>query len=351
MKKKMIMLFTGVLTASVILSGCASSKGLETDDLTISMYKGVEVDEVEKPEEVTDEEVDETIEATLQANATTKEITDRAVQEGDTATIDFVGKIDGLEFDGGSSTDYPLEIGAGQFIEGFEDSVVGHEIGETYDWEGKFPDDYGNEEFNGKDVVFTITVKGISEQEVPELNDEFVKSVSETSKTVEEYKKEVKKQLEENGEKDYNDELSQAVWSKVLENTEVKKYPEDKVKEISDSLIEQYQSAADYYGMTYEDFLEQQMGTTVEDFEKQVDDAAKYSVKQDMVTEAIADKEKIKLDDKTYEKQLEQMAETYGYEDVDALKEASSEEDLKEIALNNLVKDWLTEHCIQVSSK
>ena len=93
------------------------------------------------------------------------------------------------------------------------------------------------------------------------------------------------------------------------------------------------------------------MGTTVEDFEKQVDDAAKYSVKQDMVTEAIADKEKIKLDDKTYEKQLEQMAETYGYEDVDALKEASSEEDLKEIALNNLVKDWLTEHCIQVSSK
>ncbi len=103
--------------------------------------------------------------------------------------------------------------------------------------------------------------------------------------------------------------------------------------------------------MTYEDFLEEQMGSSVEDFEKQVDDAAKYSVKQDMVTQAIADKEKIKLDDKTYEKQLKQMAETYGYEDVDALKEAASEEDLKDIALNNLVKDWLTEHCIQVSSK
>ncbi|MCI5869223.1 MAG: trigger factor [Dorea sp.] len=351
MKKKMIVLLTGILAASIILSGCAASKGLETDDLAISMYKGVEVDAVDKPEEVTDEKVDETIEATLQANATTKEITDRAVQKGDTATIDFVGKMDGEEFEGGSSTDYPLEIGSGQFIEGFEDSVVGHEIGDTYDWDGKFPEDFGNEKFNGKDVVFTITVKGISEQEVPELNDEFVKSVSETSKTVEDYKKEVKKQLEEDGEKDYNDKLSQEVWKKVLENTEVKKYPQDEVKEISDSLIEQYKSAADYYGMTYEDFLEEQMGSSVEDFEKQVDDAAKYSVKQDMVTQAIADKEKIKLDDKTYEKQLKQMAETYGYEDVDALKEAASEEDLKDIALNNLVKDWLTEHCIQVSSK
>ena len=125
MKKKMIVLLTGILAASIILSGCAASKGLETDDLAISMYKGVEVDAVDKPEEVTDEKVDETIEATLQANATTKEITDRAVQKGDTATIDFVGKMDGEEFEGGSSTDYPLEIGSGQFIEGFEDSVVG----------------------------------------------------------------------------------------------------------------------------------------------------------------------------------------------------------------------------------
>ncbi|MEO2237704.1 trigger factor [Dorea sp. YH-dor226] len=351
MKKKVVAILTGALAASMLLSGCAASKGLETDELKISMYKGVEVEEVEKPEEVTDEDVENTINATLQSNATMKEITDRAVESGDTATIDFVGKMDGEEFDGGSSTDYPLEIGSGQFIDGFEDSVIGHEIGETYDWNGKFPDDYGNTDLAGKDVVFTITVKSIAQTEVPELTDDFVKQVSEESANVKEYKEEVKKQLEEDNEQNYEDSLTQEAWDKVLENTEVKKYPEDEVKEFSDSLIEQYKTAAEYYGQEYEDFIETQMGTTVEDFEQQVEDVAKENIKQKMATEAIADKEKIKMDDETYEKELKELADLYGYTDVDSLKEAASEEDLKDIVLNNLVKEWVREHCVQVASK
>lgn len=351
MKKKVVAILTGALAASMLLSGCAASKGLETDELKISMYKGVEVEEVEKPEEVTDEDVENTINATLQSNATIKEITDRAVESGDTATIDFVGKMDGEEFDGGSSTDYPLEIGSGQFIEGFEDSVIGHEIGETYDWNGKFPDNYGNTDLAGKDVVFTITVKSISQTEVPELTDDFVKQVSEESTNVKEYKEEVKNQLEEDNEQNYEDSLTQEAWDKVLENTEVKKYPEDEVKEFCDSLIEQYKTAAEYYGQEYEDFIETQMGTTVEDFEQQVEDVAKENIKQKMATEAIADKEKIKLDDETYEKELKELADLYGYTDVDSLKEAASEEDLKDIVLNNLVKEWVREHCVQVASK
>lgn len=351
MKKKVVAILTGALAASMLLSGCAASKGLETDELKISMYKGVEVEEVEKPEEVTDEDVENTINATLQSNATIKEITDRAVESGDTATIDFVGKMDGEEFDGGSSTDYPLEIGSGQFIDGFEDSVIGHEIGETYDWNGKFPDNYGNTDLAGKDVVFTITVKSISQTEVPELTDDFVKQVSEESTNVKEYKEEVKKQLEEDNEQNYEDSLTQEAWDKVLENTEVKKYPEDEVKEFCDSLIEQYKTAAEYYGQEYEDFIETQMGTTVEDFEQQVEDVAKENIKQKMATKAIADKEKIKLDDETYEKELKELADLYGYTDVDSLKEAASEEDLKDIVLNNLVKEWVREHCVQVASK
>ena len=189
---------------------------LETDDLKITQYKGVEVDEVEKADEVTDEDVDASIQATLQTNATTTEVTDRPVQEGDTATIDFTGKIDGAEFEGGSSTDYPLVIGSGSFIEGFEDSIVGHNIGDTFDWNGKFPDDYSNADYAGKDVTFTITVKGIGVEEVPELTDDFVQTVSEESKTVDEYKEEVKKQLEDEAETTYNDTLRQEVWQTVL---------------------------------------------------------------------------------------------------------------------------------------
>lgn len=351
MKKKVVMLLTGAFAASMMVTGCSGSKGLETDDLKISQYKGVEVDAVDKPEEITDDDVDSAIQATLQSNAETQEVTDRAVESGDTATIDFTGKIDGVEFDGGSGTDYPLTIGSGQFIDGFEDSVIGHNIGDTYDWEGSFPEDYQNTDYAGKPVVFTITVKSISVQNVPELTKDFVKKVSDKSKTVKEYKEEVKKQLEDEAETTYQDTLTQSVWQVVLDNAEVTKYPEKDVSEISDSLIEQYKSAAEYYQTDYETFIQEQMSSTVEDFESQVEEAAKSSVKQTMVTEAIADKEKIKLDDKTYEAQLKEIADSYGYEDVDALKEAAPEDDLKEIALNNLVKEWLTEHCVQTKSE
>ena len=351
MKKRIAVLLTGVAAASVMLAGCSGSKGLETDEMTISVYKGVEINEVAKPGEVTDEDVENAIQATLQTNATPEEITDRAVEAGDTATIDFTGKINGEEFDGGSSTDYPLVIGSGTFIEGFEDSVVGHNIGDAYDWQGKFPDDYNNAEYAGKDVVFSITVKGISKQSIPELTDEFVKSVSSESKNVKEYKEEVKKRLESDNKKNYEDGISQSVWQKVLDNTEIKKYPEKEVKKVSDALVEQYKTTAEYYQQDYETFIQDQMGYSVEEFEKQVDDAAKASIKQTMVTEAIADKEKIKMSDDEYEEQLKKIAESFGYEDVDALKDSAEEDDLKDMVLNNLVREWLTENCVQVKAE
>ncbi len=242
-------------------------------------------------------------------------------------------------------------IGSGTFIEGFEDSVIGHNIGDAYDWQGKFPDDYNKEEYAGKDVVFSITVKGISKQSIPELTDEFVKSVSSESKTVKEYKEEVKKRIASDNKKNYEDSISQSVWQKVLDNTEIKKYPEKEVKKISDSLVDQYKTTAEYYQQDYETFIQDQMGYSVEEFEKQVDDAAKASIKQTMVTEAIADKEKIKLSDDKYKEQLKKIAKSFGYEDVDALKESAEEDDLKDMALNNMVKEWLTENCVQVKAE
>ncbi|MCI9382397.1 MAG: trigger factor [Dorea sp.] len=351
MKKRIMTLVTGILASAAVLTGCSGSKGLETDALSISVYKGVEIDEIQKPAEVTDEDVENTIQSSLQMNATQEEITDRPVEDGDIATIDFTGKINGQEFEGGSSTDYPLTIGSGLFIDGFEDSVIGHNIGDTYDWQGKFPDNYQNAEYAGKDVVFTITVKGIAEESVPELNDNFVKSVSEKSKSVKEYKEEVRKQLTDDNETSYENQVGQAVWQKVLENTEIKKYPEDEMKELSKTLIDQYKSMAEYAEQDYETYIQEQMGYSVEEFEKQVEEAAKASLKQSMVTEAIADKEKIKLSNKEYKEQLKKIADSYMYEDVDALKEAAEEEDLKDIALNNMVREWLKEHSVQVAKK
>ena len=114
---------------------------------------------------------------------------------------------------------------------------------------------------------------------------------------------------------------------------------------------EQYKTTAEYYQQDYETFIQDQMGYSVEEFEKQVDDAAKASIKQTMVTEAIADKEKIKMSDDEYKEQLKKIAESFGYEDVDALKDSAEEDDLKDMVLNNLVREWLTENCVQVKAE
>ena len=225
MRKRTVIL-AGLLAASLVLGGCAASKGLETNAIKISNYKEVEVAEVAKPGEITDEDVESSIQATLEAQAETKEVTDRPVESGDTVNIDFLGKINGEAFEGGSAEGYPLTIGSGTFIEGFEDSIIGHKIGETFDWEGTFPEDYPQENLAGADVVFTITVNSISVEEVPELTDELVKTLSEDSTTVAEYKEEVKKDLEEQAQTNYDFTLQQNAWQAVLENTEVNEYPQ-----------------------------------------------------------------------------------------------------------------------------
>ena len=197
MKKRLVALFCATLAASMILVGCQASKGLETDNLKITQYKGVEVSAADKPEKVTDDDVEQYIQSQLTSSATTTEVTDRAAQKGDTVDIAFVGTIDGEAFDGGSSDSYSLELGSGTMIDGFEDSIIGHNVGETFVWDGKFPDDYQSTDLAGKACQFTITVNSISEQNVPELTDEWVANNSESSKTVKEYKKEIKKQLTE----------------------------------------------------------------------------------------------------------------------------------------------------------
>ena len=349
MKKRFAIVFAGVLASSIILAGCEASKGLETDNIKITQYKEIEVDAVQKPEEVTEEAVEERIEMTLASKLETIEITDRPVKSGDTANIDFVGKIGGEAFEGGSAEGYPLEIGSGAFIPGFEDSIIGHSIGETFDWNGSFPEDYGNADYAGKDVVFTITVNSISQSIVPELTDEFVKSVSEKSKNVKEYKAEVKKQLEKEDKENYENQLNSQVIQKVLENSEVPEYPEDEVEKMCVETIEQHKTIATYLNMEYEDYL-QQNGFSIEEFEKRVENDAKESIKQTMAIKAIAEKEKIKMTDEIYEERLKEMAKLYEYEDVDAIKEAFEEEDLKDIVLKELVVEWLAEHCIQKAS-
>ena len=349
MKRKIVVLMTGIIAAA-FLTACEASKGLETDEVKITQYKKVEVAQVQKPEEVTDEKVDERIQSVLDLQAETKEIKDRAVKDGDIVNIDFVGKIDGKAFEGGSAEGQDLEIGSDSFIDGFEDSIIGHKVGDKFDWDGKFPDNYGNTEYAGKDVVFSIVLNSITERTVPELTDELVGKLSENAKNVKEYKDEVKKQLEDMGELEYQNTLYSEIWEKVLDNAEVKKYPEGEKEKTQEALKERYKKLAETYNMEFEDFVENQMQMSEEDFDKQAAEVAEQSVKSKMVTKAIAEKENITLSDEAYEKELKRIVEQYGYESIDALKEQVEEEELKATALNNLVLQKLAEDCIQKAS-
>lgn len=230
---------------------------------------------------------------------------------------------------GGSADNYPLELGSGSFIDGFEDSIVGHNVGETFDWNGKFPDDYQNTDLAGKDVVFTITVNALTEPELPELTDDFVKTVSEESETVEEYREEVRKNLEETAQENYDSELNSAVWEAVLEKAEVKGYPDGEVDRIYNTYLEQYQEMASYYNMEYDEFIQLYTEMTVDEFEEEAKEAAKDNIKQSQVAEVIAEKEGLTLTDEEYEKEFEKLAEDYGYEDVDDLKEVAGRRDIK----------------------
>jgi len=345
MKKKVITALLLVSLAGGSLMGCGS-KEISNEYVTVKQYKGLEVDKVEA-EEVTDEAVENDIQSTLESYGTAEEV-DRAVEDGDTVTIDYVGKKDGVEFEGGSATESPLTIGSGYFVPGFEEAIIGHTKGETFDIDVTFPEDYNNGELAGQAVVFTITIHKIEQTAIPELNDEFVASVSEEATTVDEYKKEVKKALEESNKQTAEEELEKGVWEALMENTEVTKYPDDLIDENVESINSTYQQMAEYYGMEWEDFLSSMMGMTVEQYEDQLNETAKTSVKGLLALELIAEKEKLEPSEDEYQKLYEQYAEDYGYESVDALIEAATEEKVQQIALQEVVMDWMIENCKQV---
>lgn len=183
-------------------------------EVTLGKYKGVKVDKFDV--EVTDQEIDAEINREREKNARTVDVTDRAVQNGDVTVIDFEGFVDGEAFEGGKGEDYPLTIGSGAFIPGFEEALVGAEIGKETDVNVTFPEDYQAAELAGKAAVFKCTVKKIQEKQLPELDDEFVEEVSEESDTVDQYKEEIRKKLAKKAEETAKAEKEDAVIDAII---------------------------------------------------------------------------------------------------------------------------------------
>ncbi len=345
MKKKIAYYFMSIATLSALLAGCGKNDNKASNEyVTVEGYRGIEVDEVMDVSEVTDEDVENYINSILIQNSV--EVTDRGAEIGDVVDINYAGTIDGQEFDGGNAENFSIQLGLGQFLEGFDEGLIGHAAGDVYEWGGVLPENYANNpDLSGREAVYTVTVNVITRP--TELTDEFVQTISESAKTVEDYREEVRKMLEGNMSVDNDSMLQDAVWNAVLEKAEVEKYPEEEIKEISGSLIQQYKDMAESSEMDYEAYVQAQIGITAGEFEKQAEEAAKVELKQRLVADLIAEEEKLLPEGDELEKEYQKLADLYGYLDVDALKEMVDEDSLKELVIQNLVKEWLADNCKQ----
>ncbi len=349
MKKKLIAVIAGVFLIGS-LTGCSSQ--LSNEYITIKQYKGLEVPQQEEAE-LTDEQVTNYVNYFLQADATRTEVSDRPAQTGDTVNIDYVGKVDGVEFQGGSAQGTDLELGSGSFIgangehQGFEDQIVGHSKGEQFDITVQFPEDYMNTEMAGKVAVFTITLNGIYSVEVPELTDEWAKKNSVEATTVKEYKKEIEEKIE-------NQQMYQNLLNALVDQIEVKKdLPKDQIKERQDAIRTQYENTAAYYQIEFAEYLSQYMGLTEEQFEEKVKTTAENTVRNQMAVELLCEKKKLEPTEKEYEIGLKQYAALAGYrtDQIAEYEEKNGKENIEQSIMQEKAAKYLQKSCVQVEQE
>ena len=294
-------------------------------EVKLGKYKGVKIDKIDTA--VTDEEVDAEINRERENNARNITVEDRPVKDGDITTLDFEGFVDGVAFEGGKGENYPLTIGSGAFIPGFEEQLVGAEIGKEVEVKVTFPEDYQAAELKGKDAVFKCTIKEIKEKELPELDDEFASEVSEFD-TLAEYREDLKKNLTEKKEKDAKNAREEAAVKAVVEDSEME-IPEAMLETQQKQMVDEFAQRITMQGLSMEQYF-QFTGTSYQQMVEQVKPQAEERIKSRLVLEAVAKAEKIEVTEEDYEKELETMAEVYQME-VDRVKELMGEREKKSI--------------------
>lgn len=306
-------------------------------EVTLGEYKGLKVDKVSA--EVTDEEVDAEIEKERERNARTVDVTDRAVQDKDQITLDFEGFVDGEAFEGGKGEDYPLTIGSGAFIPGFEDQLVGAEIGKETEVKVTFPEEYQAKELAGKEAVFKCTVKTIKVKELPELDDEFASDVSEEGETMEEYKAEVRGKLKERKEREAKEKKENQTVEQAVANAEID-LPEPMVDLQARQMADDFARRIMQQGMTLEQYF-QFTGLSEEKMMEELKPQAEKRIRTRLVLEAIVAAENIEVSDERLEEELKKMAEAYQME-VDKLKEFMGENEKNQMKEDIAVQEAVT---------
>ena len=313
-------------------------------EVKLGDYKGVEIDKFSA--EVTEEEVNAEIDRERDNSARMVSVEDRPMKDGDMTVLDFEGFVDGVAFEGGKGENYPLTIGSGAFIPGFEEQLIGAELNKEVEVNVTFPEDYNAEHLAGKDAVFKCTVKEIKAKELPELDDEFASEVSEYD-TLEVYKANVRKVLEEIKAKQAKEEKEDAAMAAVVENAEIE-IPEAMLTTEQRQMYDQFAQRITMQGIQMEQYM-QMTGSTKEGMLEQLKPQAERKIKSRLCMEAVAKAENITASEEEYEEEMKVMADAYQIE-ADKVKEMMGEKEKKSIMADIAVRkaiEFVAENAVE----
>lgn len=272
-------------------------------EVKISAYKGIKIKEYAYT--VKDEEIDAELDRLLDRNARKVPVQDRAAQKGDIANIDFVGTVDGVKFDGGEAEGFDLTLGSGQFIPGFEDQVVGMNIGETKDVNVTFPENYQAENLKGKPAVFSVKLNSLQGKELPELTDAFIKDAT-GSETIEAYKTKTRERLQANADRKANDDTENSILEAIAANAEAE-IPQAMIEREIDSLVQKFEYQLMYQGLKLQDYLDF-LKVTLSDFRKNYEEQAKKNVLNQLVISQLIKEENIEATDEEVDEKVAEQA-------------------------------------------
>ena len=302
-------------------------------EVKLGQYKGVEVQKADAT--VSDEDLNEALQKELEKNARLVTVDDRAAEMGDNVKIDFDGSIDGVHFDGGKGENYPLVLGSGSFIDGFEEQIVGHKTGDSFDVNVTFPTEYHAKELAGKEAVFACKLLEIQRKDLPELNDEFASEISQFE-TLDEYKADLKKQLEEAKAKSAAAQNENNVVEKVVENAEIE-LPAPMVEMQCEQMLDDYARRMQSQGLPLEQYL-QYTGMTVEKLKEQFRPQAERNLKTRLVLEEVVKAENIAVSEEAIDAEIAKMAEAYKIAP-EKMKEYVGAEQREELAMDLKIQE------------
>ncbi len=311
-------------------------------EVELGKYKGIEIKKIEY--KATDKDVEHELGHMAERNARLVTVEDRPVEKGDITTIDFEGSIDGVKFEGGSAENHELEIGSNTFIPGFEDQIIGMKIDEVKDVKVKFPDDYFSKDLAGKDAVFKVTLHEIKKKELPKIDDEFAKDVSEFD-TLDELKNSIKERLDTDNERKAKYETEEEAIKTVCENAKLD-IPNGMVELEIDNMMKDMETRLSYQGLNLNQYM-QMLGKSEADMRNEFKEQAERQITSRLVLEAIVKTEKIEATDEEVAEKVKEMAKQYGRKEEELLEN----EQLKEYISENLKTEKAIDFIVKNAKK